>query len=69
MKSTELRVEGLFCEGCGSAVRRAIGQLGGVRQVDVNMPQKRVVATHDEAKAGEPAIRKRIEAAGFDVAN
>lgn len=68
MKSTVLTVEGMTCEGCANAIRRAVGQMEGVDEVDVNVVRKRVAVTYDEARATEEAIRQRIEEAGYDVA-
>ncbi len=67
MAKAVLTVEGMTCDGCAGAVRRSVGQLDGVGQVDVDLAGKRVSVEYDEAKTGEPAIRRRIEDAGYDV--
>lgn len=67
MQTIELMVDGMTCEGCANAVRRAVGQLDGVQQVDVDLPGKRVRVRYDSARTSPGAIRERIEAAGYEV--
>ncbi|MDH7571130.1 MAG: heavy-metal-associated domain-containing protein [Armatimonadota bacterium] len=67
MKTTTLNVEGMTCEGCANAIRRALTRLEGVSGVEVDLARKRVSVTHDEARAPVAEVRARIEAAGYTV--
>jgi len=67
MTAVELKVEGMSCEGCVNAIRRAVGQIDGVQQVDVSVADKRVSVTYDEGRTAEAAIKERIEDAGYGV--
>ncbi|NLC59085.1 MAG: heavy-metal-associated domain-containing protein [Armatimonadetes bacterium] len=67
MQNLELTVEGMTCEGCANAIRRAVGQLEGVQSVAVDVAGKRVAVSYDEGRTSPAAIRERIEAAGYDV--
>ncbi|HOJ22324.1 MAG TPA: heavy-metal-associated domain-containing protein [Armatimonadota bacterium] len=67
MRTSTFHVEGMTCEGCASAIRRAITAPGGVERVDVDLDAKRVTVVYDPGKVSEEEIRERIEDAGYDV--
>lgn len=67
MRVVSFNVEGMTCEGCANAVRRAVTQPGGVSRVDVDLGARRVTVEYDEGKASEQDVRGRIEDAGYDV--
>jgi copper chaperone len=67
MHTSTFDVEGMTCEGCASAIRRAITAPGGIDRVDVDLDAKRVTVLYDEGKVSEQEIRERIEDAGYDV--
>jgi copper chaperone CopZ len=48
MKSAQsvLNASGIRCEGCATAVRKALGQVPGVVEAAVNVPEKKVTITH-----------------------
>jgi copper chaperone CopZ len=61
-----LNASGIQCEGCATAVRNALGQVPGVVETAVSVPEKKVTVTHAPetpradlvaalAKAGFPA--------------
>lgn len=61
-----LTVDGMTCGGCANGVKKALGALSGVQQVEVDLASKRVSVTHD-GNVADAAIREAIENAGFDV--
>lgn len=63
----ELRVSGVDCAGCASAVERAVGGLKGVTEVSVDVMRGTVrVAGDDDLPEGE--VRRAIRRAGYVVA-
>ena len=64
----QLTVTGMTCGGCETAVRRALQQVPGVRDVDASHLGNAVTVTFDEATVTPQAIRARIEALGYTVA-
>ncbi len=56
MKTTTFSAPDIECQGCASAIKKAVGNVPGVSQVNVDVAAKTVAVTHDE-KA--PARRSR----------
>jgi copper chaperone len=67
MTKTILKVEGMSCEHCVAAVKKAVGALPGVTGVEVDLSGKSVTVEHDSAAAPVTAIADAIEDQGYDV--
>ena len=67
MVKTVLKVEGMSCEHCVAAVKKAVVALPGVTSVDVDLGGKSVTVTHDQAAADTAALKNAIEEQGYDV--
>lgn len=65
MKTTTYNVPGIRCEGCASAIVKALSALEPVATVDVNVTAKAVDVTFDESRIGDEGIRGVLAAAGF----
>lgn len=68
MERTELKVEGMHCDGCKATVERVLGGLEGVESAEADWKAGRVVVERDPTRAGDEALRAAIEDAGYDVA-
>ncbi|MDR3347991.1 MAG: copper ion binding protein [Acidaminococcales bacterium] len=66
MAKTVLKVEGMSCEHCVAAVKKAVGALSGVTAVSVDLNGKSVTVEHDPA-ADKAALTNAIEEQGYDV--
>ena len=66
-ETLQLTVTGMTCGGCENAVKRALQQLAGVREVSASHRANEVQVTFDDAAVTPQAIRERIEALGYDV--
>ncbi|KZE31670.1 copper chaperone [Crenobacter luteus] len=67
MEKVVLKVAGMSCGGCVDSVKAALLALPGVRSVEVELAEGRVVVERD---TGLPALETLAEAigdAGFDV--
>ncbi|CAM3867257.1 copper chaperone CopZ [Alkalicoccus chagannorensis] len=62
-----LKVEGMTCGHCVSAVEGSVGSLSGVESVKVNLDQGQVNVSYDTAQVSEEAIKEAIDDQGFDV--
>ena len=62
-----LRVTGMSCGGCESAVKRAVGQIDGVSEVAASHQDERVDVTFDAAKVNREAIETKIRRLGYEV--
>jgi len=62
-----LRVTGMTCGGCENAVKRAVGKLPGVSEVDASHEDQRVTVSYDAAQVDAAAIAARIRGLGYGV--
>ncbi len=62
-----LKVSGMSCEHCATAVRTEISSLPGVTDVDVNVAsgEVKIIA---EPVPDEAALRAAVDAAGYELA-
>jgi copper chaperone len=65
MKTVELKVEGMDCEGCVKSVTRMLSGVPGVASVEVSLAEARARVTYDPAKADVPAMKKAVGRAGY----
>lgn len=65
MAQVELKIEGMHCQHCVMAVKKAIDALRGVSGSKVEIGS--AVVTYDEAGVAPAAIEEAIENAGYKV--
>jgi copper chaperone len=63
-----MTVQGMTCGGCVNSVKRALGNIAGVTQADVDLASGRVSVDYDDGKTSPAALKDAIEDAGYDVA-
>lgn len=68
MTKTVLTVDGMSCEHCVSAVKKAVSALEGVSGVAVDLGAKTVTIEHDPTIVGIEKMKTAIEDQGYDVA-
>jgi len=66
-QTVTLHVTGMTCGGCENAVKRAVGQLTGVRSVNASHGDARVDVTYDDESVTRDAIAEKIRKIGYDV--
>ena len=59
--------ENIKCEGCASTIRDALGRIGGVHEVEVDIAAGRVTVTADEGLGD--AITAALQASGYPERN
>lgn len=57
----------VHCGACTASIRKAVEQVDGFEDVQVDLHAKRVTVTFDESRASVTDFKSRIERAGFDV--
>ncbi|KAF2155252.1 heavy metal translocatin [Myriangium duriaei CBS 260.36] len=67
MATTTLKVEGMTCGACTSAVESAFKDVEGVGSVSVSLVMERAVVVHDPNKMSPESVREAIEDRGFDA--
>lgn len=65
MKTADLEIQGMTCNGCVRAVRQVL-TMPGVDALDVQIG--RATMRFDDAQVTEAKLREAVEGAGFDVA-
>lgn len=66
-KWVELKVEGMTCAACSGAVEKALKQVNGVEQVEVNLLRARAQVSYAEPTTTAEELVDEIESIGFDA--
>ncbi|HLQ82624.1 MAG TPA: copper chaperone CopZ [Pseudogracilibacillus sp.] len=67
MMQTELKVKGMTCGHCKSAVEGALAEATGVSNADVDLDEGVVSIDYDESTITLDQIKEVIEDQGYDV--
>lgn len=67
MEQVSISVGGMTCTGCENRIERTLRDLDGVRHVRADHEAGAVTVLLDESRSDEPAVRSRIEQAGYQV--
>ena len=67
MEETILKVDGMTCNHCASAVTKAVGALEGVSEVTVDLAGRTVIIRHNTSLVSPEKIRSEIEDKGYDI--
>lgn len=65
MSAVNYVVPPMSCDHCKAAVMEAVGQVGGVTAIDVDLDTKVVTVSGDEVS--ESAVRAAMRRAGYDA--
>ncbi|SEH69704.1 copper chaperone [Halobacillus karajensis] len=63
---TTLKIEGMTCGHCKSAVEGALKEVDGVNEVNVNLETGQVKVSHADS-ANKVEMREVVEEQGYDV--
>lgn len=63
-----LSVNGMSCMHCVNSIKKAVGGLEGVSNVDVDLEKKLVTTKYDASKVNPDDIIAAIEDEGYNVA-
>ncbi|CAM4341787.1 copper chaperone CopZ [Lacicoccus alkaliphilus] len=67
MNTTSIKVEGMTCGHCKSAVEGALGNLSGVEKAEVDLSANAVSVEYAEDKVTVEEMNEAIEEQGYDV--
>lgn len=62
-----IKVDGMTCGHCAETVTKAVNNLGGIRQVNVDLDKKEVAVVFDETLTPLEKIESAIGGVGFEV--
>ncbi|MDQ3712086.1 MAG: heavy-metal-associated domain-containing protein [Acidobacteriota bacterium] len=67
-KTTTVTAPEIVCGGCASSIKKALGNVAGVSEVDVDVVSKKVTVKHGENVSCE-TITDALDRAGYSVAS
>jgi copper chaperone len=67
MAETKIAIEGMSCQHCVTAVKKALGGVLGILESDIQVGSAAV--KYDESKIKKEDIEANIEKAGYKVKN
>ncbi|MFJ6414498.1 copper chaperone CopZ [Terribacillus saccharophilus] len=67
MEQTILNVQGMSCAHCVNSIESSVGQLEGVKSVEVSLSENKVNVSYDSDKVSLKEISDTIEEQGYDV--
>ncbi len=65
MAEAKIKIEGMSCQHCVMAVKKALGDVPGILESDVQIGS--AVVKYDESKTKNEDIETKIEKAGYKV--
>ena len=68
MSTATFRVKGMTCGHCVNSVKEAIGELEGVRRVDVDLDKGQATVSSDSDLDAQ-AVKAAVEEAGYELAS
>ena len=67
MAEANMTIEGMSCQHCVMAVKKALGGVPGILEINVQIGS--AVVKYDESKIRKEDIETKIEDAGYKVTN
>jgi copper chaperone len=65
-QTTTVTAPDIVCGGCASSIKKALGNLDGVCEVDVDVSTKQVKVEHSESVSREEIVNA-LDRAGYSV--
>lgn len=65
MAEINIKIEGMSCQHCVAAVKKAIDGLDGISSSDVSIGSAKVI--YDDSKADEESIVNAVTTAGYKI--
>ncbi|HEX8912765.1 MAG TPA: heavy metal-associated domain-containing protein [Humisphaera sp.] len=62
-----IRVEGMHCHKCEAAIRRSVGALPGVHEVEVDFASGQASILFDRAQVSIPQLMEAVNEAGYQA--
>lgn len=67
MTTATFAVKGMTCGGCVNSVTKALKNVVGVADTNVDLAGAKATVTFDENKTNLSALKEAVEDAGYDV--
>lgn len=67
LKEKTFDIEGMSCASCAQTIEKAVGQLGGVKEVNVNLPNEKMFVTYDSEALTVDKITEQVSESGYQA--
>ena len=67
MKSLDMKIDGMQCEGCASTIQSILSRDPGVKSSSVSFPNRRASVFYDEDETDAARLAEAVKKAGFKV--
>lgn len=67
METKIIRVEGMSCQHCVNAIKKAVGELTGVGKIEVDLQAQKVTVELDSKIIPLATVKATIEEQGYNV--
>jgi copper chaperone CopZ len=64
-KKTEIKVDGMTCNGCVNKVKTTLEKADGVKSAEVSLENNNAVVLYDDSVTDEASLKKTINSTGF----
>ncbi|WP_139346529.1 heavy-metal-associated domain-containing protein [Sinomonas mesophila] len=68
MSTTEYQVTGMSCGHCEVSIRNEVGQIPGVKGIEISASTGRLVVTGSDGPADDAAVIAAVDEAGYSAA-
>ncbi len=65
MNKETLKITGMTCAACAARIEKVVGKIEGVDEISVNLATEKATVSYNPEMTGLPAIKERIEKAGY----
>ena len=62
-----LNIGGMHCENCVASIEKGVGELEGIKSVDVTLEDSTALVKYDASQLAMSDIEKAVEKRGFSV--
>lgn len=66
-KTTTVTAPEIICGGCADSIKKALGNVDGIREVEVDIATKKVTVNHEDSVSRENIV-DTLDRAGYSVA-
>lgn len=67
MKSLDIKIDGMQCEGCASTIQSVLSREAGVKSSSVSFPKRTASVYYDPLETDASRLSEAVTKAGFTV--
>ncbi len=67
MKSLEMKIDGMHCDGCAGTIQSVLSRQPGVKSASVSFPKRNASVIYDPKETDAARLAEAVATAGFAV--